>query len=585
MVMPVIVDRLPDRFKRAVLERIPRPLWKRVSPLVHGESRVHEALKRARLRHLEPQAAAMSDLSVVAIQHGGSAMLARSVEKFHATQILDANLGLVCRALRDSGVEWALLDEAAGRRPTVVCSRDAAEEVRSALVRNLANRPAYVAAVRDGTAGRPRLVREGVRDWPDTPVVRVYELFTAAGTETVLGDERLACDIEFWDVAGPKAVDAQGNVAPEGSWLAPVPNRWADILPPDERHTTEVSREGGLTVPTLGFLRTPHIFSMDEPIDAVYTWVDGDDPEWLERKASAHAATGLGDLHVTAASSSRFQSRDELRYSMRSLDMYADWIRHVYLVTDDQVPPWLDTSHPKLTVVSHREMFGDRGRLPTFNSHAIESQLHHIRGLSEHFIYLNDDVFFGRPVAPEQFFTGNGLSLMFVSKAKLGLGPASVLDPPVMSAAKNNREIIEKSFGSLVSNKFKHVPHSLRRSVLAEMEDTFPGEFERTGSSQFRQPTDISIAASLHHYYAYATGRGVTGSLRYFYADIARADTPDRLARLLRSRDYDVFCLNDHDSSNVDLDEQACMLGQFLKTYFPLPSSFERNQMAEPRRP
>ena len=38
--------------------------------------------------------------------------------------------------------------------------------------------------------------------------------------------------------------------------------------------------------------------------------------------------------------------------------------------------------------------------LPTHNSHAVESQLHHIPGIAEHFLYSNDDMFFGRPLQP-----------------------------------------------------------------------------------------------------------------------------------------------------------------------------------------
>ncbi len=576
MGMPGFIDRIPNRYKRAILDRLPGPVWRQLSPLVHGETSLHHALKRVRLRRLEAVARSFGDLPVVAVEHQRAGMVARCVGEFHSEDVLDANLALVCHALTTTDVEWFVLDQPTGRRRTVVCPRNAQAEVLRALARSLAQRPVYVAPVRDGDAGRAHSAADVADKCAGHSVVRVFELVTTRDARAVLGDERLGCDLEFWRVSRADHVDAQGNFVPEGAWSAPVVNRWTDRLSPQERHTTSVPRTQG-TVPTLNLLRAPHIFSMTEPVDAVYTWVDGDDPEWLERKAATHAAVGLGDLHVTAANSSRFQSHDELRYSMRSLDMYADWIRHVYLVTDDQVPAWLDTSHPRLSVVSHRTLFGDRGRLPTFNSHAIESQLHHLRGLSEHFLYLNDDVFFGRPVTPEHFFTANGLTLFFVSKAKLGLGPPSVLDPPVMSAAKNNREIIEKSFGTLVTNKFKHVPHALRRSVLAEMESEFPEDFARTSRSQFRHPTDISVAAALHHYYAYATGRAVTGSLRYFYADIAREDTPDRLARLLRLRDYDVFCLNDHDSSRVDPEQQAAMIERFLKAYFPLPSSFEKS--------
>jgi hypothetical protein len=139
----------------------------------------------------------------------------------------------------------------------------------------------------------------------------------------------------------------------------------------------------------------PHITF---PIDVVYTWVDGSDPAWRARMRTRWDETHT-ERHPLSANPSRFASRDELRYSLRSLEMYSGWVRRVFLVTDQQVPSWL--RRDSLTVVDHREIFGSTGRLPTFNSHAIESRLHRIPGLREHFLYLNDDVFFGRPVAPK----------------------------------------------------------------------------------------------------------------------------------------------------------------------------------------
>ena len=101
--------------------------------------------------------------------------------------------------------------------------------------------------------------------------------------------------------------------------------------------------------------------------------------------------------------------------------MYASWVRTIYLVTDGQVPHWLDTGHPRIRLVDHRQIFRDQSALPVFNSHAIESQLHHIDGLAEHYLYLNDDMFFGRPVEPELFFHGNGIAKFFVSKTPIDL--------------------------------------------------------------------------------------------------------------------------------------------------------------------
>ena len=181
----------------------------------------------------------------------------------------------------------------------------------------------------------------------------------------------------------------------------------------------------------------PNLTDFIEPIDAVYTWVDGDDPTWRSRKEAASGAAAL-EVHHTSHGESRFTSRDELRYSLRSLECFAPWIRHIYLVTDGQCPEWLNTDHPRISVVDHRDIFTDPSVLPVFNSHAIESQLHHIEGLSEHYLYLNDDVMFGRPVKPSTFFEGNGASRFFLSRATLDVAPASARDLPVLSAAKRN---------------------------------------------------------------------------------------------------------------------------------------------------
>ncbi|XMA37048.1 hypothetical protein O1157_11655 [Streptomyces albogriseolus] len=79
--------------------------------------------------------------------------------------------------------------------------------------------------------------------------------------------------------------------------------------------------------------------------------------------------------------------------------MYAGFVRHVYIVTDGQTPEWLDADAPGITVVDHKDIFPE-GVLPVFNSHAIETRLHHIPGLSDHYLYFNDDVFVGRSVTP-----------------------------------------------------------------------------------------------------------------------------------------------------------------------------------------
>ncbi|XP_067906254.1 N-acetylglucosamine-1-phosphotransferase subunits alpha/beta isoform X2 [Heterodontus francisci] len=104
-------------------------------------------------------------------------------------------------------------------------------------------------------------------------------------------------------------------------------------------------------------------------------------------------------------SASRFEDNEELRYSLRSVERYAPWIRHVFIVTNGQIPSWLNLDNPRVTIVTHQEIFRNVSHLPTFSSPAIETHLHRIPGLSQKFIYLNDDVMFGKEVWPDDFFS------------------------------------------------------------------------------------------------------------------------------------------------------------------------------------
>ena len=104
-------------------------------------------------------------------------------------------------------------------------------------------------------------------------------------------------------------------------------------------------------------------------------------------------------------SSSRFADNDELKYSLRSVDKYAPWIRKIFIVTNGQIPSWINLDHPRIKIVTHEELFVNKSHLPTYSSPAIETHIHRIKGLSKKFIYMNDDVFFGDFVWPDDFYT------------------------------------------------------------------------------------------------------------------------------------------------------------------------------------
>ncbi|KAI9989923.1 hypothetical protein PInf_020218 [Phytophthora infestans] len=134
------------------------------------------------------------------------------------------------------------------------------------------------------------------------------------------------------------------------------------------------------------------------PIDVVYTWVNGTDPRWKQEKEFWHkhwiaSLTGQPlpvwgqEAEVKGKddsnSDNRFRDNEELRYSLRSLEKYAPWVRHIYVVTDGQIPSWLDIESPKISIVKHRDIFANKSHLPVFSSPAIEWNLDNIPGLSD----------------------------------------------------------------------------------------------------------------------------------------------------------------------------------------------------------
>lgn len=322
-------------------------------------------------------------------------------------------------------------------------------------------------------------------------------------------------------------------------------------------------------------LPAPHLKALNEEIDIVYTWVDGSDSEWREKMRMALEANDLRTTEASAISASRFTSRDELKYSLRSLEYYASWFRHIFIVTDSQVPPWLRLDHPQLTVIDHREIFADPEVLPVFNSHAIESQLHHINGLSDRYLYLNDDCFFLRPTQPELFYTGNGLAKHFPSIVPVDIGGWSPRDLPIISAAKQGRDYLLEKYGRTVTHRFQHTPHPQLRPVLDAMEEEEPELFAQVASSQFRAPGDFSIPSSLQHFDSFARGRSVEGDIDYQFVDLARNDLALQLGRVSRRTDLDVFCLNETTVPDESARQINRLVAQFFEDRFPLPSSFE----------
>ena len=148
-------------------------------------------------------------------------------------------------------------------------------------------------------------------------------------------------------------------------------------------------------------------------IDFVIAWVDGGDPAWQRERdrygkmgeKTAAEETGEREKSGVACDTRdvRYRDWDCLRFWFRSVEQNAPWVHKIYFVTWGHVPKWLNGNHPKLEIVRHEDYIPGEF-LPTFNSHTIELNFHRIPGLSEQFVYFNDDMFLLRQVSPGQFF-------------------------------------------------------------------------------------------------------------------------------------------------------------------------------------
>jgi UDP-glucose 4-epimerase len=232
------------------------------------------------------------------------------------------------------------------------------------------------------------------------------------------------------------------------------------------------------------------------------------------------------------------------------------------------------------------DFFVDTSVLPIHNSHAVESQLHHIPGLAEHFLYSNDDMFFGRPVGPELFFSPGGVTKFVEASTRIGLGENDPTRSGFENAARVNRALLRGRFGKVTTRHLEHTPAPMRKSVLLELEQEFPEDFSRTAASRFRSATDISVTNSLYHYYALMTGRAVAQTqVRSLYIETTLRIALRQMNHLRKRRDQDMFCLNDGSHPEISTKVRRAAVTEFLELYFPIVAPWERASVASSSEP
>lgn len=315
----------------------------------------------------------------------------------------------------------------------------------------------------------------------------------------------------------------------------------------------------------------------DFPVDIVYLWCDSSDSVWQEKK-NTELAKYKKPLDKDSIGECRFIENDELKYSLRSLEKYAPWIRRVYIVTDKQVPKWLDVNNPKVKIIDHTEILPPEA-LPTFNSSAIETAIHKIPDLSEHFLFANDDMFFGNYVDKEFFFTDDGEPVFRFGKRRILNKTYHGLYGYMLSKAYN---MVLKRFGKSCARYPHHNIDAYRKSDIEKCYQDFRDDFEKTALQKFREKD--CVQRSIFGYYSIAKSLAkfkitddFTARFKAFYTkthldSISAILKSSNLKYIERQNPY-LFCLND---SLKTTDKDRLEMKKFLVRKFTNHSSFEK---------
>ncbi len=331
-------------------------------------------------------------------------------------------------------------------------------------------------------------------------------------------------------------------------------------------------------------------------IDLVYLWVDDTDKEWRAQKNKwQEIIKGEKPVSDYATTEARWRDNGEFLYSLRSVEQFVPWVNHIYIITGfNQVPKWLNTKHPKITIVPHEQII-PHDAIPTFNSSSIEMCIPNIPGLSEHFLLLNDDMFFNRPLTPSFFYDQQGRAIVRYSShhgcckdINEWKSRVSEYDQTLILSA----EFIEHVFGHDV---YKYRPsHGIDPYLKSSWQECrnhpmITNQIDKQIRNKFR--TNNEVQRWLFNLYDLVTGRAVFVHSRarkhsrhritnaiynMIFARTTRnspvicTDTSSARKALLRAP---IFCINDSsDTDETILQHNA----KFMAERFPNKSSFEK---------
>ena len=308
-------------------------------------------------------------------------------------------------------------------------------------------------------------------------------------------------------------------------------------------------------------------------IDAVITWVDGNDP--------AHRASRerYGDKAAFArddvAGSTRYASIGEIFWCVASINRFAPFINRIYIITDNQNPQlddFLQRNFPHgcipVEIVDHKTIFsGYEHALPVFNSLAIETMMWRIPGLSERFIYFNDDFLLTAPTTPEDFFTPDGI-VCYATKHYTFLTDMTRVFKRLIHGGRKQvtfkgllRNAVDVAGGGTTYWHYMHTPRALLRSFCEEFFTAHPEAVTRNIRHRFRDidqfcPEEVQIIS------LYRAGRceiRKPDNRLFFFQLKRKAGYLDRKLRRLEQGDYIFCCFNSLDQ--LPEEERAKVIG------------------------
>ena len=316
-----------------------------------------------------------------------------------------------------------------------------------------------------------------------------------------------------------------------------------------------------------------------EGVDAVITWVNSQDPEWQQLWSSKFNCDLASNKRTEKIhqDSDRFSSGLDLLFCIRSIYAYMSWVRNIYIVSNCQAPDWINCENSKINWIDHSCILSDE-YLPTFNSHSIESALHKIPGLSEQFIYFNDDFVVTKPTSKGFFFNSIGRPIFHHENY-------SYIYKSLKLDAQSSKQFLLASKNSMVMlleanlilppslNLHTHTPYAHSKSNLNSLEAQFPDHFHRTRLAALRSTTDINIMSFAAYWYGYSLGTYVSKPLKN-NTDY-KLVRPTNLSHVLKSKKPRFYCFNDGNGSSLQATYKS-KVNEYCFELFPYTSPAEK---------